>query len=159
MFNTLQTFLADATLKAARDLEIALFRLPEDKRNWSAGGDARSAFDMVAECAILNGSTAETVQKRVCPAVSAYATHTQDKAVLCSNWPALKALLDENTAGLAEVIRVVPNEDLEIEVEMPWGMMTLTQLASYPHWNMSYHEGQINFIASMLGCLNSGRRT
>lgn len=155
MSHTLQNFLADATLKAARDLEIALLRLSQDKRNWSAGGDARSALDMVAECAILNGSTAETVQKRVCPAVSAHATYSQDKAALCSNWPTLKALLDENTAGLVEVIRAVPNEDLEVEVEMPWGVMTLTQLASYPYWNMSYHEGQINFIASMLGCLNS----
>ena len=31
--------------------------------------------------------------------------------------------------------------------------MTLAQVIAYPHWNMSYHEGQINYIASMLGLL------
>ncbi len=31
--------------------------------------------------------------------------------------------------------------------------MTVAQIASYPYWNMCYHEGQINYIASMLGCL------
>lgn len=128
-------------------------RLPEEKRSWSAGGEARSALDMVAECVILNGSTAETIQMRASPAASAYATYSRDKADLCENWPALKTLLDENTTRMVEVIRALPDEELSVEVQMPWGAMTLTQLASYPYWNMSYHEGQINFIASMLGCM------
>jgi len=41
-----------------------------------------------------------------------------------------------------------------VEVQMPWGMMTLAQIISYPYWDMSYHEGQINYLASMLVCLN-----
>jgi hypothetical protein len=31
--------------------------------------------------------------------------------------------------------------------------MTLANIIAYPYWNMSYHEGQVNYIASMLGCL------
>jgi hypothetical protein len=31
--------------------------------------------------------------------------------------------------------------------------MTPAQMITYPHWNMTYHEGQINYIASILGCL------
>jgi len=151
--NTLQTFLADATQKAASQLEAALMRLPEDKRSWSAGGDARSALDMVAECAIINGSAAETIERRAFPATSAYDTYSRDKADLCANWPALKTLLDENTSRIVEVIRALSDEELKVEVQMPWGAMTLAQLASYSYWNMSYHEGQINFIASLLSCL------
>lgn len=149
----LQTFLADAALKAAADLETALLRLPEDKRDWSAGGDARTALDMVAEVAILNGSTADTIETRAFPENFDFAAHTREKAELAKDWPALKALLDANTARVAQVIRAVPDEDLSVEVQMPWGAMTLAQLMAYPYWNARYHEGQINFIASMLGCL------
>lgn len=151
--NTLQNFLADATQKAASQLEAALMRLPEEKRSWSAGGDARSPLDMMAEIAILNGITAQSIETRGCSTASLYAAYPCDKADLCQNWSATKSLLDENTTRMVEVIRALPDEDLRVEVQMPWGAMTLTQLASYPYWNMSYHEGQINFIASILGCL------
>jgi uncharacterized damage-inducible protein DinB len=152
--STLQTFLATAIAKATADLETALLRLPEEKRNWSAGGDARSALDMVAEIAILNGTVADTIQTRKGMTDFDYAAYTREKAALCEDWPALKKMLDDNTARVVEVIRVVPDDDLDIEVQMPWGaMMTLSQIISYPYWNACYHEGQINFIASMLGCL------
>lgn len=151
--NTLQTFLADATEKAASQLEAALMRLPEDKRSWSAGGDARSALDMVAEVAILNGTTAETIERRAFPANFDFAAYTHEKAELAQDWSALKSLLDESTARAVTVIHATPDDVLKVEVQMPWGVMTLMQLASYPYWNMSYHESQINFIASILGCL------
>ena len=151
--NTLQIFLAASALKAAADLETALLRLPADKRHWSAGGTARSALDMAAELALLNGTTAQTIAEHRFPANFDFALYARDKTELAHDWPALKTLLEENTSRVAEVIRAVPDEDLEIEVQMPWGAMTLTQLMSYPGWNASYHEGQINFIASMLGCL------
>lgn len=149
----LQTFLTTAIPKATQDLETALERLPDEKRNWSAGGDARSALDMVAEVAILNGTTAQTIQNRAFPGPFDWAAYSRDKDELAGNWPALKARLDENSACVVEVIRALPDEELSVEAEMPWGAMTLAQLASYPYWNACYHEGQINFIASILDCL------
>lgn len=151
--NTLQTFLTTAIPKATGDLETALMRVPEDKRNWSAGGDARSSLDMVAEIAILNGVTANTLRTQAFPAEFDFAAYTRDKTELAQDWPSLKAMLDENTSQVVDVIRALPDEALSAEVQMPWGLMTLAQLASYPYWNACYHEGQINFIASLLGCL------
>lgn len=151
--NTLQTFLATAIPKATADLEAALMRLPEDKRNWSAGGDARSALDMVAECAILNGTGVQAIQTRAFPADFDWAAYARQKEELVADWPALKAMLDENTARIVEVVRALSDEDLSLEVSMFQSTMTLAQLASYPYWNACYHEGQINFIAFMLGCL------
>ncbi|HEX8550580.1 MAG TPA: hypothetical protein VF681_03385 [Abditibacteriaceae bacterium] len=153
MPNTLQNFLAQSTQKAALDLEAALGRLPADKRDWSAGCDARSALDMVAECAILNGSTAEIVRNRAFPANFDMAAYAVEKAALARDETALLALLKANTARTVETLSAIGDDDLEIEVQMPWGAMTLAQVAAYPYWNMSYHEGQINFIASLLGCL------
>ena len=90
--STLQTFLAEATTKGATDLETALLRLPEEKRNWSAGGTARSALDMVAEVAILNGATADAIKAHTFPAGFDYEAFTRQKTELSQDWPALKSL-------------------------------------------------------------------
>jgi hypothetical protein len=54
---------------------------------------------------------------------------------------------------VVEAIRNLTDEDMRSELQMPWGPMSLEQIAAYPYWNAKYHEGQINFIASILGCL------
>lgn len=151
MANHLQNFLANAATKAAADLETALLRVPQEKRNWSAMGDARTALDMVAECAILSGSTAGLIESR--QFTTDFQQYALDKAALAQDEPAALALLHENVAKVAAAIRSLPDDDLPVEVAMPWGPMTLEQIISYPYWNMSYHEGQINYIASLLGCL------
>ncbi len=153
MPNTLQEFLAGATQKAADDLKAALLRLPEEKRSWSPMGEARTALDQVAECAMLNGSTANLIQSRTWPKDADMSEFFRAKAELARDESAVLSLLQENTEKVIGVIRSVPDGDLAVEVQMPWGPMTLAQIVAYPYWNMSYHEGQINYIASMLGCL------
>lgn len=107
---------------------------------------------MLAEVAILNGTTADTLQNRAFGDFD-WSGYALQKEELAQDWLALKSLLDANTSRVVEVIRALPDEALTVEVQMPWGAMTLTQLASYPYWNARYHEGQINFIASLLGRL------
>lgn len=124
-------------------------------------GQARPALDQVAECAILNGTTADLIKSRTWPADLDFGEFVRAKAELARDWNALKSLLQENTAKVIAVIRAVPNEDLGIEIYIPQEMIsksergptTLAQVISYPYWNMSYHEGQINYIASMLDFL------
>ena len=146
----LQTFLSNSIPQASTDLETALLNLPADKRDWSAGGQARSAIDMVAEVALLNGDTADMIATKTGLANFDLGELNHRKAALYDDWPALKALLYENTARVAEAIGAVSDDDLTFEFAMPWGAMTLTQIAEYPYWNAKYHEGQINFIASLL---------
>ena len=151
---TLQGFLARATAKAAEDLIAAMERVPEDKRDWSPMGDARTALDQAAEVAILNGSTCEMLASRAWPADYDMNQYFQQKADLAAKgWGEVKALLEANTARAVEAIRSLPTEALHEEVAMPWGPFTVAQIASYPYWNACYHEGQINYIASMLGKL------
>jgi hypothetical protein len=153
MSRTLQEYLAVSTQKAADDLMAALLRLPEDKRNWSPGGDARSALDMAAECAILNGNSSNVIKTRVFPADFDMAAFLRQKTELAQDLSAVQTLLQENTAKAIAIMRDCPDEDIETEIQMPWGPMTIRQIMGYPYWNMSYHEGQINYIASILGCL------
>jgi hypothetical protein len=152
--NSLQEFLTNVTQKAAADLETALLRLPDDKRNVSPMGDARTALDMVAECAILNGTTGDIIKNLTFPADFDYSAFVRAKAEISQDWNALQSLLRENTSRAIAAIGTVADEDLGIEVQMPWGPLTLAQVIAYPYWNMSYHEGQINYIASMFGCLH-----
>ncbi len=151
MSMTLQEFLAAATQKAADDLAEAFLRLPEDKRGWSAGGNARTALDQVAECALLNGYTGELIQAR-----KWNASHFDDylprkEALIASGWDALHVRLQEGTQEEIRAIRAVPNDALSEEIEIPSGKETVASILAYPYWNMTYHLGQINFIASILG--------
>ncbi len=148
---TLQQFFADGARKAAEDLEAAVLRIPEDKRAWSPMGDARTALDQAAECAILCGSTAKLIQTRSWDSLGSMDEYFQKKAELAKDWGQIQATLKENSAKVADTIRGVPDADLGVEIAMPWGPMTIAQVISYPYWNMSYHLGQINYIAIMLG--------
>jgi hypothetical protein len=154
MPNSLQAFLSTATPKAAEELTAAFLRLSEDKRNWSPDEKARTALDQVAECAILNGYTAELVQSRQWT-MTDFNVFIQAKAdLVAQGWESVQALLQENTPKVVAAIGAVPEEDLSVEIPTPLGSMLLSQIVAYPYWNMTYHTGQINYIASILGCLD-----
>lgn len=152
MSGNLQQFLAEQAKIGAQELWEALERLPEDKRDWVAGGKARTALDMVAECAILNGFTAEIIISKKFNFDGAFFQKAKDE--LGQDLNALKTLLDENTAKVAEVIQNLPDDELKIGIDYPWGHSNVAETCAYPYWNMKYHTGQINFIASMLDCLD-----
>ena len=152
MPSTLQEFLAAATQKAATDLKEALLRLPEDKRNYQPAETSRSALDQVAECAILNGYTADLITTRQWQQ-NAMTQFLEDKNALMPDVEKILALLQENAQRVTAIIGSVPDDALDIEIELPWRKQKLSELVSYPYWNMSYHQGQINYIASLLGLL------
>ena len=153
MPDTLQHFLSAATQKAADDLAAAVLRLPEDKRGWSPDNRARPALDQAAECAILNGYTADLIQTEIWQD-NRFEEFFREKAeAAAQDWETLHARLRENTARVADAIHAVPEDALDREINMPWGNQTLAEIIAYPCWNMTYHHGQVNYIASLLGCL------
>ncbi len=147
---TLQEFLVGSTEKAAADLTAAVLRLPEDKRAWSPMERGRTALHQAAECAVLNKHAAQLVERRVWHADSLEDV-MREMAQLAQDWDAVYAALQQNTSALIAAIRAVPGEALTDEVTLPWGAQTLSQVMAYPYWNMSYHEGQINYIGSLAG--------
>ncbi len=150
MSDTLHQFLTNATKKAAADLEAALQRLPEDKRGWKPMDKARSALDQAAECALINGHTVDLIKTRIFEWNGDFSEFERAKVALSQDEKATLSQLHENTARVIDAINSVPAADLGVEIQMPWGTMTMAQIIAYPYWNMSYHEGQINYIASML---------
>ncbi len=148
MSKTQQEFLANAIEQGAKNLFAALLALPEDKRAWSPNG-ARSALNLVAECALNNGYTADLIENRAwgAPALDEYLVIQNETAA--GSLDDLQNLLEANTKRVSAVILSTPDDALGVEIETPFGTMTIAQSIVYPYWNMSYHEGQINFIASM----------
>lgn len=153
MSSPLQTFLAAATTKAAQNLIVAYERIPEDKRAWSPETTSRSAASQLAECVVLNGHIPDLIATRTWSEtfMAAYPQALAETAA--QDLETLRARLHENVAKVVAAIEAIPDSDLDISIEMPWGPQTVAETASYPYWNMSYHEGQINYIASMLGTL------
>ena len=97
----------------------------------------------------MNGMTVELIKTKQFPASFDWAAYGQRRDALIQNESEMWTLLHENTASFISALEEVPAEDLDIEVAMPWGKMTIAQILAYPYWNMSYHEGQINYIASL----------
>ena len=151
MPTTVQEFLADATLKASKDLTTAFLRIPEDKRDWSPDGKARTALDQYAECALLNGYTAETIETQQMAAGSMENFPREKTELKAQDWEQIQALFQANTEKIVSAIRAVTEADMGVEIPMPWGPMTVARMITYPQWNMTYHEGQINYVASLLG--------
>ena len=149
MPNTLQDYLATATQKASADLAAALLRLPEDKRGWSPGEKSRTALDQVAECAILNEYTAELIQTRTWQA-DGFADFPAAKAKAAQDWGTLQARLQEGAARVAAAIADVPDEALADEIQLFGRTMALAEVMARSYWNMTYHEGQIVYIGSLL---------
>ena len=149
MPNTLQDYLATATQKASADLAAALLRLPEDKRGWSPGEKSRTALDQVAECAILNEYTAELIQTRTWQA-DWFADFPAAKVKAAQDWGTLQARLQESAARVAAAIADVPDAALADEIQLFGRTMALAEVMARSYWNMTYHEGQIVYIGSLL---------
>ena len=153
MAGILQEYIAKGTEKSSEDLVKSFLQLPDDKRNWQPDDKARSAVDQIVECAILNGYTAHLIETQQWP-IDSFDVFFQEKArVAEQDWEAIHALLQANTQKAAAAIQATPDEMLSVEIQMPWSKQALSEILGYAQWNMTYHQGQINYIASMLGCL------
>ena len=145
---TIQEYAAAAIEKSAGDLIQAALALPEDKHEWQPLGKGRTALSQLAECAVMGTLAAKIVQ------AGAY------QESLMAEWGDMLATLDtpkkaitqlrEGAAALASAIREAPETDLGKEIALPWATVTLGQFFLMPLWNMSYHEGQINYLGTLL---------
>jgi hypothetical protein len=107
---------------------------------------------MIAECAVAN-NVAEILETRAFDAEAFWGAIRKAKTEWIGDERRLLTLMHKSADATVRAIQSVPEGDLGLEIAMPWGPVTVAQMISYPYWNMSYHEGQINYIASMLGCL------
>ena len=121
-----------------------------DQASWSPLDKGRTAIDQVAECALINGMIADILIKRADP-VADWEAYGKAKAALDTADKAV-AVLNETLGQLEAAYAALPTELEEHQITMPWGQQyKLIDLPSISLWNNTYHEGQINYIATLGG--------
>jgi hypothetical protein len=155
---TVSEFVAESTESRAKTFLETYRRLPENLRKWRPLDKGRSAADQFAECALLNLATAQLIESRQWPPDAdgkmSFSIGGNDletlKAELIETGNHMETVFEQNLAVLIPALRNVDEDQLTEEIILPWGPQTLAQIITYPLWNMSYHEGQVNYI-SFLG--------
>ena len=135
------------TAEETRELNLAMDFIPVEKHNWCAGGCAKTPLQIYLECAgalrlmarLIQGKPADRAEGHVKP--EDYPTYKDAKALMEKSLQELNAALDSlEESRLAEI------------VEMPWGMkMPMTQVIFLGSYHTSYHNGQLNYIQTLLG--------
>ena len=121
-----------------------------DKSQWSPLDKGRTAANQVAECALIAAGAAGILKAKSAESVD-MSGFGQAVAALASDTSAALAALAANTETLCAVVATLTEADAGISITMPWGMSyTLPELALLVNWNNTYHEGQINYIATLL---------
>lgn len=121
-----------------------------DKAQWSPLDKGRTALHQVGECALITGMTAKLIEAKAMPPVDMSGFGKAIEEIATSPESVL-AVLATNTDALCAAVATMTEADGGISVTMPWGQsMTLTEVAMLTYWNNTYHEGQINYIATLL---------
>lgn len=150
MSTRVQDYIHSITAAKADEFLKVYESVPADKRHWSPGGKARTAANMVAEIALLNPNVAETIKTFSFDMNFDFAGFGQNCEKLAANEAELIESFKSGVAALLDAIKNLPDDQIETVVQFPWGPMTIAQILIYPHWNMGYHEGQINTILQIL---------
>jgi hypothetical protein len=149
---SVQEVAARLTEKAASDLILTVRAMPDKRANWQPFPDARPVLEQVVECCLACEMWTNILQTHVHSmlpegvAARAYKElDTIDKAT---------ARLAKSSAGLAAVMRGLPDADLAVVVPFPSKPQAGRPLADCCHhacWNMMYHMGQVSYIQTLYG--------
>ena len=136
-------------LAAVTQMTIAdINAIPEDKWVASMGGCARAANGLLADIICNLQWTTGAVSGQQSDAYN----HMDAIAAECADKSVAVAKLSEASAALGAAIKAASDEILNSSVMAPWQMetpvMILAHIAVAHVW---YHDGQFNFIHSLLG--------
>ena len=147
-----QELLIHLTNKQVEGLFKAARALPADKLDWKPAPGARSALDQLQEIATaLPQFWPMYTERKMAWDDAKFAKWMEDRAKITS-LDELERLTKESTKELADYIRAFPDAEWTAPVELPFpGEFNMADILSYHYWNCSYHEGQINYIGTLLG--------
>jgi hypothetical protein len=134
----------DSLFKLAR-------KFPQDKLDWKPDENTRSALSQLQEVATAITLFLPGIRARKVVWDDGQFAKWMEYRSKITSVDELERLCQEGTKELTDLIRSTPEADLDVVVEMPFpGEFKVVDLYSYHLWNMSYHEGQINFLSFML---------
>lgn len=145
--NTQETIVKQ--LKDGLDMFARTYKqVREDKLDWKAAEGVRTAHEVACESVTMYGFSAHILDTRN------FIDYDYDKAYAEHLTLSVEELLQKAQSDvelLYASILAFPTEDLEKEMDLPWGTMSMFDIMCYPYWNTMYHFGQISYIQTMYG--------
>jgi hypothetical protein len=151
MSTTISEFVASQIESKAKDFVKSYQAVAEDKKSWKPLDKGRSALDQFLEVALLNGYVTDVILTQSWPEGGFDAYEAEKEKLLTADWDTLNTIFEKNLVRLLEAIRGVDASQFEVQIHYPWGAQSMLDTITYPLWNMSYHEGQINYIHYLNG--------
>lgn len=143
--------IAFQTRKQLDRLFEAVHAIPADKLEWQPAPGSRSVLDQLQEVATVFDGLAEAVSKRKLEMAPEAFEEWLKARKQFTDVAELEKKTREGTEKLIEFTLTVGPEELQDTVEMPWpGDFRVADLLNYHNWNMAYHEGQINYIGTLI---------
>lgn len=140
--------IADAAKSFAHFMENAR-KVPADKLEWKPLDNGRSVLDQAQECALCPLWVPGLLEKRGFDPAG-FESFEASKAALTS-LDACEEAGKANLATMAAAIQAFPDSDMDVEIDLPWGHYTLTEVMGFPAWNLHYHLGQVGYIQTLYG--------
>ena len=147
------------TREALTSLFSAARHVPEDKRDWTPMGEARTAQTLLYECAMTTPFYIAAAQGRM----KEFAALVPDEAMQ-ELWrrrsegawtlEGAESVARETFAELCQTLEAIPDErlgDRQPHPMDPRRQATTADLMFLACWNLVYHTGQINYVQTMLG--------
>lgn len=124
--------------------------IPEDKWNASFGGCTRPASELTADALSLMIWTTEALKGNIEPE---YGPENLDQVkVDCQTKASALAKLTSVVEGFSAALANASDESLNAIVTPPWQMdAPLFMIAQIAVSHLWYHDGQLNYIQSLLG--------
>ncbi len=124
--------------------------IPDDKWKDTFGGCTRSACELTADAVAFTDWVARAINGDVDPN---YNPDTMKVFVdRCSTKEGAVAGLQQHCTALFNAITTASDDDLQRTITAPWGMDTPAfMLAHIAVSHLWYHDGQLNYIQSLLG--------
>jgi hypothetical protein len=150
-----QDYVIETTEQVCKDLVRNIRALPADKLEWSPGGAARGALDILQECAQSPSWFIGILKARAFPDFKP--EQFQEMIAQRKTWSTIdecERVMNDNLQQLFAVVRDFPDADLDIRVTLPFGggmVRSLAEMAQGQYWNANYHLGQICYIQLILG--------
>jgi uncharacterized damage-inducible protein DinB len=131
--------------------------IPAEKLSWQPNPESRSVLDQVQEVAtVFKGIPKAVTNRKLEFTPEQYAESVQKRKAI-TELAELERTTREATEEFLAFLKSVPEESLSETVEMPWpGQFNVADLLGYHSWNMAYHEGQVYYIAGLLGGRGGG---
>ena len=125
-----------------------LDQIPDDRLNWSPGGEAPSPLQLAGKTAVFLGAIAHVLQHRTWPERLSFSSGPP------ADREAAKAALEEAFASLRQVIVNLSEADLAAPFSLEWGRapdgvvldLQLREMVAATPSVIGYHQGQLNLL-------------